>query len=56
MRIHRIKLLSNNPKKTNALEKNGIIIDSVISHQFLSPEIENYYKSKKDKFKHNINI
>ena len=56
LKIKKINLLSNNPKKAKDLKDSGIIVEKVISHQFFNSEIKEYYESKVKKFKHNIEI
>ena len=52
--ISRIKLLSNNPAKVEDLIKEGIAVESIISHQFFNKKIKKYYRAKAQKFNHNI--
>jgi GTP cyclohydrolase II len=56
LHIDEIKLLSNNPNKVTALTQQGIKVQAVYSHQFLSEEVRKYYEAKVRKFKHNIDI
>jgi GTP cyclohydrolase II len=56
LNINKIDLLSNNPAKAKDLTKQGIMVENVISHQFLSSDIKNYYDSKAKKLNHDIEV
>ncbi|MBY0581160.1 MAG: GTP cyclohydrolase II [Rickettsiales bacterium] len=56
LNINKIDLLSNNPAKAKDLTKQGIMVENVIAHQFLSSDIKNYYDSKAKKLNHDIEV
>ena len=56
LNINKIDLLSNNHAKAKDLTKQGIMVENVISHQFLSSDIKNYYDSKAKKLNHDIEV
>ncbi|WPX96919.1 GTP cyclohydrolase II [Candidatus Bandiella euplotis] len=56
LNIRTIKLLSNNPAKSDDLTKDGIIVSEIVSHQFLNAEVKKYYQTKVDKLKHKIDL
>lgn len=56
LKVKKVNLLSNNTAKAQDLRDNGVIVEKIISHQFLNPEIKEYYESKVKKLKHSIEI
>jgi GTP cyclohydrolase II len=51
--VHRVRLLSNNPEKVDALERSGVrVIERVPCEVTPSPHAEEYLKTKKEKLGH----
>lgn len=56
LKITKIKLLTNNPKKANSLEKSGIKIEKCVSHLVnINQEAQEYIKTKALKMHHKVN-
>ena len=53
-KINKCKLISNNPKKIEALKTVGIDVETVSCNAFINSHNESYLKTKKDKMKHTI--
>ncbi|QLE79026.1 3,4-dihydroxy-2-butanone-4-phosphate synthase [Francisella sp. Scap27] len=52
--ISKCKLISNNPKKINALETVGIEVETISCEAFVNSHNQGYLKTKKDKMNHSI--
>ena len=52
--IDKCKLISNNPKKIDALKTVGIQVEPVLCNAFINSHNESYLKVKKNKMKHTI--
>lgn len=52
MAIERVRLVSNNPRKRNALEEAGIAVEVVNTHPQVRPENVDYLQSKNEKLGH----
>jgi 3,4-dihydroxy 2-butanone 4-phosphate synthase/GTP cyclohydrolase II len=53
-KIDKCKLISNNPKKIEALKTVGIGVETVSCNAFVNSHNQSYLKTKKDKMKHTI--
>lgn len=56
LNVSSINLLTNNPDKVSQLKKAGIKISNVTPHVIKDSKFANYYKMKKTKLGHNIDI
>lgn len=52
--VGKIKLISNNPRKVDALEKSGFVVERIALTYPISSKIRGYLKSKKEKLGHKI--
>ncbi|MCK8045323.1 GTP cyclohydrolase II RibA [Shewanella sp. 1CM18E] len=52
--IKQVRLMSNNPRKCQALERTGIAVEVVNTHPQIRPENASYLQSKNDKLGHSL--